>query len=161
MFDLNYTLVFPKSRFREVINSLRPLCSSDTESALDGLLNPVPTEVVVAFRSMPDMPMAVVKEFPKITSSVRKLGDIKISRSRARERPGHAFRIWPSTPLLQHAIFSSSLLRKEIIRILEKCHGYFGDVVFENTDPTSFWHRTNEQVRESNVAWCLGSWYTD
>ena len=161
MFDLDYTLVFPKSRFRRVIDSLRPLCTSDTESSLAGLLNPAPTEVVVAMRAMPDMPAAVVKEFPKTTSGVRKLGPVKIRRSRALYRPGHAFRIWPSTPQLQHAIFSSSRLRKEIIHILETCDGHSGYVVAEECDPTGFWHRSDEQYKEANLAWCLGPWYSD
>ncbi len=159
--DFDYTLIFPKSRIHEVIDALRPLCSTDTESALEGLLNPPPTEVVVSIRSMPDMPAAVVKEFPQFSSNVRKLGDIKISRRRASERPGHAFRIWPSTPQLQHAIFSSSLFRKEIIRILEKCDGHLGYLVVEKCDPVGFWHRSNEQFKEANLKWCLGSWYTD
>lgn len=86
--DLDYTLVFPKSRFREVVDALRPLCTSDTESALAGLLGPAPVEVVVAFRSWPDMPAARVNGFPKIDSHVRRLGDITIGRSRASVRPG-------------------------------------------------------------------------
>jgi hypothetical protein len=161
MFNLDYTLVFPKSRFRQVIDSLRPLCSSDTESALAGLLNPAPTEVVVAIRALPDMPAAVVKEFPKTTSCDRKLGPIKISRSRSPYRPGNAFRICPSTPQLQHAIFSSRQFRKKIIHILETCDGHSGYVVVEECDPTGFWHRSNEQYREANLEWCLGSWYSD
>ncbi len=145
-----YSLLFPHSSRKEVIEALRLLCSRDTEAALTVLYNPSPVEVVVTFRSMSDIDI----ELPTKASGVNRFDgvNIRVCRSRWTETSkAHEFQIWPSSPKLQDAFFGSQLLRRALGSILEQCKGYAGYLVINEVDPIGFWHRSNQHFTEDSI----------
>ena len=148
--DYDYTLLFPATARDDVIDQLWHLCDETSRDGLEAARG-AECEVVLAIRSLPDMPAEVVREFPILPDGSHALGNVylQVGPSGWSAFPDAVeFRLWPCTRRLQRACLGSMLLRDKLVRLLQWHGGHAGYVVNESCDPVEFWlesvGRTND-----------------
>lgn len=144
--DYDYTLTFPVASRTAVIEGIKKLCDDESHPKLEAAKSSVgKIEVEVSFRSLPDMPEEIVKEFRLLSEGTYALGYVYLTIEPADEYnqfpDGVVFRIWPCTRRLQHAIIGSAIMRDELIGLLEQHNGHVGLIMLTG-EGVEFWHET-------------------